>query len=208
MAPDGRKVRQLTRHDASDMQPAWSPDGSEIAFVSDRRGSSELFRMRTDGSRVRRVTHEEGSVFMASWSPDGRRIAYGAQEAGDYEIFSIRPDGTGRRNLTDSVGLDGLGDWSPDGSRIAFHSARFGPTVLFTMRPDGSDPRWIPSDGPGEMRTVPGGNRLFPMWTRNGGRILFQELVDGDFEIYSVRPGGTNVRQLTDNAKQDRLVWD
>ena len=200
MAPDGGRVRKLTRDDAADTQPTWSPDGRSVAFVSDRRGSSELFTMRADGSRVRRVTRENGSVFLATWSPDGRRIAYGAQDGTDLEIFSIRPDGTGRRNLTRSMGLDGLGDWSPDGERIVFHSRRLVgmQSLIWTMDGDGVNPEQVTASG----------DQLFPMWFSNGRRIVYQQSDGNDFELFSIRPDGTGARRLTRNASNERLVWD
>lgn len=68
--------RRLTDHPASDMDPAFSPDGRRIAFTSDRRGSFEIYEMSLDGSGLRRLTEARGFDIQPVYSPDGRWIAF------------------------------------------------------------------------------------------------------------------------------------
>jgi len=86
MDPDGSNQRPLTNDSARDAEPAWSPDGKRILFVSDRgTKTAQLFVMRPDGSKVRQVTSSVGAKSLPSFSPDGFSIAYLA--AG--RVFSV-----------------------------------------------------------------------------------------------------------------------
>lgn len=75
-AADGSSGFQLTRGDSSAHSPAWSPDGAWIAFVSDRGGQADLWRIRVDGGEAERLTEVETGVADFAWSPDGSRIAF------------------------------------------------------------------------------------------------------------------------------------
>ena len=74
---DGREYRRLTDDSFRDRGPGWSPDGSRIAFYSDRSGVYELWTIRPDGSDLTRLTTSTGNPGLPTWSPDGTRIAYG-----------------------------------------------------------------------------------------------------------------------------------
>src|SRR5215469_4064432 len=76
--------RQLTAGTGSDGSPAWSPDGTLIAFVSDRAGAPQVFVISPDGGEARQVTElEHGVSGGADWSPDGARIAFSAPGRGE-----------------------------------------------------------------------------------------------------------------------------
>jgi len=76
MSPDGSDAMRLTTNSAGDFGPSWSPDGSKIAFWSDRDGNSEIYVMNADGSEQTRLTDNSASDQEPAWSPDGRRIAF------------------------------------------------------------------------------------------------------------------------------------
>jgi Tol biopolymer transport system component len=69
-------MENLTQAPAWDYQPAWSPDGTKIAFASDRDDDFDLYVMKEDGSGVERLTDEPGNQVFAAWSPDGTKIAF------------------------------------------------------------------------------------------------------------------------------------
>jgi len=75
MNADGSGVTRLTDHPALDLTPTWSPDGSQIAFASNRAGSFQIHAMNADGTAVRQVT-SQGQNTDPAWSPDGRSIAF------------------------------------------------------------------------------------------------------------------------------------
>jgi Tol biopolymer transport system component/putative hemolysin len=127
MNADGSDPHNLTDSATSDTSPAWSPDGSQIVFQSDRDGNWEIYAMAADGSNPRNLTNSESSYDASpAWSPDGGTIAFDSDRDGDREIYLMDADGSNVRRLTDRQGMDGLPTWSPDGSTIAFQSDRGG----------------------------------------------------------------------------------
>jgi Tol biopolymer transport system component/putative hemolysin len=126
MNAHGSDPRNLTDSATSDTSPAWSPDGSHIAFQSDRDGNWEIYVMEADGSDPRNLTNHEGNDYLPAWSPDGSTIAFDSERDGDREIYLMDADGSNLRRLTDRQGMDGLPIWSPDGRYIAFQSNRGG----------------------------------------------------------------------------------
>ena len=115
MNPDGSELNKVFDvPGAYDSAPAWSPDGSRIAFESDRDGDMEIYAMNADGTDVVRLTdnsiHDEGPV----WSPDGERIAFtSGPEDLDGDIWVMDADGSDRMQITDIPGRDESPDWQP-----------------------------------------------------------------------------------------------
>src|SRR5688572_6786664 len=130
MNPDGSGVQRLTASGGHDVDPAWSPDGKRVAFVSTRHDlSGEIYVMNADGTAVQRLTinvGEGGVDGSPSWSKDGKRIAFVSTRddlAGDIYTMNVA-DGSDVSRVTDFDGEDGDPAWSPDGKQIAFVSTR------------------------------------------------------------------------------------
>ena len=145
-APDGSGLRKLTSNKAIDAYPAWSPDGTRIAFYSDRDTRPSfplhLYLMDADGSDERKLV---SSLSVSSrhppvWSPDGSRIAFVARQHGRLTVYTVRPDGSDVTELGDAASGPA---WSPDGSRLAFIREKEGrlPRRLYAMDPDGGNER-------------------------------------------------------------------
>jgi Tol biopolymer transport system component len=129
---DDSEVRRLTDNEASDRQPALSPNASSVAFASDRGGESQIYVMRLDGRDVRQVTFGKASV-APSWSPDGSRLAYQAGTPGDMQIFVSELDGANPTRLTSVDGDEYDPAWSDDGSRLAYVSDRDGNPEVYVV---------------------------------------------------------------------------
>ncbi len=161
--------------------PAWSRDGSRIAFTSVRRDG--IWVMNADGTGLRRVTTSPTVDIQPTWSPDGRRLAFARVVPGyNTEVFVVGVDGKGLRRLTSNRGVDDEPDWAPNGKRIAwsFFPARHNvPSGIFTMNPDGSGKR---------IR----GQGMAPDWSPNGKRFVFT--LRG--ELWTEAVGGTDRRRL------------
>ena len=201
MHPDGTGLVNLTNNDASDWgRPAWSPDGSKIAFTSDRNGSTEIYVMNADGSGVTRLTYTPqtyatGGSDWPAWSPDGSKIAFRSSRDGGGGIYVMNADGTNQINLTNSAGVDdqcgGL-SWSHDGSKIGFGSDSLGNsdtcrhTDIYVMNPDGTALKRLTSTG----------QDSWPSWSPDGTKIAFQSFRDG-WNIYVMNADGTGVVQVT-----------
>ena len=176
---DGTGLTKLTQDPdplvpIDDIRPDWSPDGSRIAFQSNRSviedpvtGSKsrnhDIFLMNPDGTGVVQLTSHAATDAAPEWSPDGKRIAFQSNRGGNDDIWVMEADGSGLVQLTNNAVRDAKPSWSPDGKRIAFHRdvAYLGEVhaELFTMNVDGSDVR---------MLSVPSfeGFHGFPSWSQ------------------------------------------
>lgn len=114
--PDGTGRVNLTRHNAKDSEPTWSPSGRHILFTSDREGRNDIYRMNADGTNVRRIFKKWEHRSNPAWSPDGRQIAYYRED--DQAIYIAAIDGANERRLVNGWHPT----WSPDSSEIAFVS--------------------------------------------------------------------------------------
>jgi WD40-like Beta Propeller Repeat len=115
MDADGTGIERLTDDPGLDDGAAWSPDGTRIAFASDRDGDFDLYVMNTDGTSVTHVTDDPRDDDWPAWSPDGAALAFGSDRDGNLEIYVIGADGTGERRLTDNPGKDGDPVWARTG---------------------------------------------------------------------------------------------
>jgi murein DD-endopeptidase MepM/ murein hydrolase activator NlpD len=196
MRADGGDPTRLTRFPGEDLEPRWSPDGTQVAFTSDRDGNFELYVMKADGTAPTRLTTSPGLDGQPSWSPDGARIAFTSERDGDAEIYVMNADGTGAANLTHSPATtDSTPAWSPDGSLIVFARDVGGGSDLYAMSADGSGLAVLVS-GPGDDAE--------PTWAPDGGSLAFTSERDGNPEIYAVAADGSNPRRLTDDPAVDR----
>ncbi|HEY9517707.1 MAG TPA: hypothetical protein VIQ98_00515 [Gemmatimonadales bacterium] len=109
---DGTLPRNITNHDtAEDGHPAWSPDGSRIAFHTNRNGSFEIYVMNADGSNPVNLTNHAASDFNPAWSPDGSKIAFETNRDGNSEIYIMNADGTGLVRVTNHPATDAFPAW-------------------------------------------------------------------------------------------------
>ena len=210
MDPNGKQIRRLTEQPKSDFEPAWSPDGKQITFVSYRdleqlpKGEihrGEIYLMNADGTNLANLTQvPERAEGVSSWSPDGTQIAFTSAELfnadllASSDIFVMDADGANRRNLTNHEALDETPDWSPDGNRIAFSSDRDGDWEIYVMNPDGTNPINLTNHPAKDGR---------PDWSPDGTRIAFTSNRDGNLEIYVMNADGTNPINLTNHPAED-----
>ena len=195
MKADGSQQTRMTRYSGMDWGPAWSPDGSKIAFYSERG----LMVMDAAGSRQKRLIRQAGDRLSApSWSPDGTKIAFVSGQDGNAEIYVINADGSNSVNLTQHPGQDYDVSWSPDGKTIAFTSRREGNSEIYVMNADGSQ----------QIRlTHEPGSDYSPSWSPDGGQIAFTSDRDGGWDIYVMNADGSNVTQLTTGGVSWFPVW-
>jgi hypothetical protein len=131
---DGSNTVNLTNHPSGHFRPVWSPDGSRIAFGTNRNTERiDVYVMNADGSNVTQLTSSESEDLWPTWSPDGTRIAFHSNRDGDYDIYVMNADGSNPVNLTNNDRTDTMPAWSPDGSRIAFMSHRDGNQELYIL---------------------------------------------------------------------------
>lgn len=170
--------------------PDVSADGHWIAYADRRNGNLDVFVSRLDGSDERRVTDHPGADVQPRWSPDGRRIAFASDRDGDSEIYVVELSSGEIHRLTENDRSDGHPGWSPDGRYVLFDSTdtEDGSADIFTVH--------IESGTLVNVTRSPGDD-LVADWSPDGEWIAFGSSRSGDWEIYLVRPDGSNTLRLT-----------
>ena len=177
-----------------DQYPAWSPDGSTIAYLAGKEDTTGIYFINPDGTNKRLFL--SGLCYYPDWSPDGEWIVFsnGAQ------IWKIKVTGDSLTQLT-FEGRNFYPDWSPDGKKIAYDSNfrnPWGANVIWVMDSDGNNKKDISQHGVGEWR--------IPDWSPDGAKIVHQRYVEtpnGTPEIVVMDKNGNNFIRLTNNLSLD-----
>jgi Tol biopolymer transport system component len=157
-------TRLMVKNAAVEDDPDWSPDGSKLAFISDRTGDVEVFVMDADGSNVDQLTDSAGEDWHPDWSPDGSQILFTSKRNGTWDVFVMDADGSNVSQLTPTNEDEWRPTWSPDGSQIAFAGMRQGRWHIFVMDADGSNVRQITDSTSDDFE---------PVWSPNGDRLAY-----------------------------------
>ena len=182
-------TRLTNNNGGNNFGPAWSPDGTKIAFTSSRDGNFEIYVMGTDGSNPTRLTDNNADDGSPAWSPDGTKIAFDTdRNDGSNEIYVMAADGSSPTRLTNG-GYNFGPAWSPDGTKIAFVSYRDDDYEIYVMDADGSSPTRL---------TNSGGYDGQPAWSPDGTKIAFYTDRDGG-RLYVMDTDGSNPTRLTNN---------
>jgi Tol biopolymer transport system component len=198
--PDGGDLSDLTRNDAYDeVDPAWSPDGSRIAYVrrSISTGRTDLFVANVDSHGRVHFPHTNVLTRDPAWSPDGTMLAVSSQASrtAPFRIYSLNADGLDRTKLTSHQrgAADTGPTWSPDGTRIAFASDRDGGMPeIYAMRADGRHERRLTRNP--ELDAD-------PAWSPDGGSIAYTTCcTNGTTDIGVMNADGTGQVDLTASA--------
>ncbi len=113
MNADGTEPTNITRNSYFDAYPAWSPDGTKIAFTSYRYLNYDIYTMNSDGTEQTRLTSSTGLDAHPAWSPDGSKIAFQSNRDYNSEIYAMNQDGTGQTRLTSNGAYDAYPSWQP-----------------------------------------------------------------------------------------------
>ena len=209
MDADGTDRRQVTHTDPGkdefDYDPAWSPDGRQLAFRSSRtRDGDGIMIVNVDGTDERDLAVLAGlpegyGMAQASWWPNGKLIftcSCPDSASGFSGVHTANPDGTGLTKLND----DGqYPDWSADG-RIAYMGDHEAFHQLYVMEADGSGQTRLTHDA---------ASYNVPDWSPDGDRIAFFSDRDGNEELYVMNADGTGVARVTRTPESDEEmpVW-
>ncbi len=156
------------------MSPAWSPDGSHLAYVSFETGHAVVFAQSLYTNQRKVLADFSGSNSAPAWSPDGKQLAVVLTRDGSSQIYLVRPDGSGIRRITFSGSIDTEPNFSPDGQYLLFTSDRGGSAQIYRMPVDG---------GPEQRVTFGEGNNFSPRYSPNGKSFVFTHRSGGKFYI-------------------------
>lgn len=190
MKADGSALTRLTTSLLSlllhEYRPAWSPDGSKIAFQS----GYDIWVMNSNGTGITNLTHSPALDDAPTWSPDGTRIAF-VHGVDAVELFVMNADGSAPTQVTFYKTLGGAAahpDWSPDGQWIVFDGSAAGALAdIYFVKPDGTQLTQV---------TNTPGNEHSPSWSPDGKRIAFVKNED----IWTMKKDGTAMVNVTNSA--------
>jgi Tol biopolymer transport system component len=191
ISADGSGQVNLTNNPAFDGdQPAWSPDGARIAFVSRRDGKDEIYVMGANGLNQVNLSNNAALDGGPAWSPDGTKIAFfsdrdgpGQPYIGPFQVYVMNADGSGVTRLTHDSASDVEATWSPHGSKIAFVSGTAQGAQIRVMNADGSGVVALTSASQDDGE---------PAWSPDGSKIAFS---NGQLQV--MKADGTGATYLT-----------
>ena len=176
----------------------WSPDGTKLAFTSNRDGNPEIYVMNKDGSGLRRVTNNPAIDEAPTWSPTGNQIAWVSDRTGQPKIYVMNADGTGQRLLVSDCYCD-RPTWSSEPfNEIAF-AAKNGPGYDINV--------YSFQTGQAHRITDSVGSNESPAFSPNGRHLAFVSTRSGKSQIFTVDRDGNNLRQLTREGNNKYPNW-
>ncbi len=184
---DGSDARRVTPPGLHARNPAWSPDGSALAFAGGRAGRRDIYRIGLDGRDLRRVTFAAADEHDPAWSARGAIVFVRHVRRSDGDIFVVDPAERRPRRVTRGSPDDGSPVWSPGGTRVVFTRGRPGRRQLFVIRPTGDAMRRLTDVRRGVTA---------PAWSPDGHRIAFGVGRRGRRALAVMRTNGRHMRRV------------
>src|SRR5919201_6159611 len=195
------------RFGGTNISPAWSPDGTQIAFSSSMRGDSDIYVVDASGTNPRRLTAIKGPESSPVWNPKtGAQIAFVSGRSGVAQIYMMDADGTNVQRVIDT-GYAVSPSWSPNGQFLGFSWIRRyqtgapgapGGQDIYIM--DIASRQWA-------QLTHDAGRNDFPSWSPDGRHIVFQSTRGGSEQIWTMLADGTRQQPLTSSGKNTQPNW-
>lgn len=181
--------------------PAYSPDGTLIAFMSGRDGNNEIYVANADGSNVRRLTNNPANDSSPTWSPDGRAIAFVSNRATPTQpkLYIVNADGSGLYRVNIPDGYVDKPTWSPPPYNEIAYSARVGGGFDIHV--------YEFATGATRKVTFGEGSNESPSYSASGKHIAFQSSRAGNKQIFTVGRDGKGVRQITREGNNESPAW-
>lgn len=183
------ELRPVTADTGQATDPAFSPDGSRVAFVSTRNGNPDIYLMDADGTHTVRVTKDPHADARPAFTADGRGLVFESQRSGKSQLYAVPLDSGAVRPLTtDSTSMTPT--VSPDGRIVAYASVRNRSYDIWLMGPDGSNQRAFTTTtdrNETEPHFLRDGSLAYLVERREGGRTV-RQVVKADLATGTVTP--------------------
>lgn len=188
---DGFNARSLIEYTEPIISPAWSPDGSKIAYTSFEKKKPVVYVQGLVTRERKAVANFKGSNSAPAWSPDGSKLAVVLTLHGGSQIYLINADGSGLQRISQSPGIDTEPSFSPDGRWLMFTSDRGGSPQIYRMPVSG---------GAAERLTFDGDYNVSPRYSSDGKRFVYIHRNAGRFSVAVQDLATRQMQLLTDSS--------
>lgn len=191
---DGEGTQMALRSNEPIISPAWSPDGTRVAYVSFENKKPVVYIQNLNNRQRTVVANHRGSNSAPSWSPDGARLAVALSRDGFTQIYIVNADGSGLRRLTNTQGIETEPQFSPDGKHIFFTSDRSGGPQIYRMSVDGGNAQRV---------TFSGGYNISPRISPDGKTLAYVSRRDGGFQLFVLDLASGQELRLSDTVHDE-----
>jgi len=188
----------------SNQSPAWSADGSKLAFSSSRSGDSEIWVSDASGANLHKITSFKGPDVAPAWNPKtNAQLAWVSGRTGLPQIYTMDQDGANVQRMTDG-GYAISPSWAPNGQFLTFSwNRKYGPGApggqdIYVM--DIASKRWL-------QLTHEAGSNDFPSWAPDTRHIVFERAIGGHSQIWTMLADGTEQHELTHTGNNYMPNW-
>jgi TolB protein len=191
---DGENAQSALASPEPIISPAWSPNGSQLAYVSFESRKPVVYVHDVSTGKRRLIANFRGSNSAPAWSPDGRTLAVTLSRDGGSQLFAIDSAGGEPRRLAQSSSIDTEPAYSPDGKSIYFVSDRGGAPQIYRMGASGGNP---------ERVTFTGSYNISPALSPDGKWLAYISRVNGAFKLQVMELSSGTINSLTDTSSDE-----
>jgi TolB protein len=191
---DGEGVQVALRSNEPIISPAWSPDGTKVAYVSFEAKKPVVYVQNLITRERTVVANYKGSNSAPAWAPDGSKLAVSLSRDGLTQIYSVNANGSGLQRLTSSSGIDTEPQFSADGQSIYFLSDRSGGPQIYRMSSSGGDAKRV---------TFGGSYNITPRISPDGKTLAYISRREGKFQLYTLDLASGQEQRMSDTVKDE-----
>jgi TolB protein len=191
---DGEGTQVALRSKEPIISPAWSPDGTKVAYVSFEAKKPVVYVQDLISRQRTIIANYKGSNSAPSWSPDGRQLALALSRDGLTQVYVVNADGSNLRRLTNTHGIDTEPQFSADGQNIYFTSDRSGGPQIYRMNASGGEAQRV---------TFSGSYNISPRISPDGKSLAYISRRDGRFQLFVLDLSNGQEQRLSDTVKDE-----
>lgn len=191
---DGEGTHVALRSNEPIISPAWSPDGTKVAYVSFENKKPVVYVQNLTTRQRTIVANYKGSNSAPAWSPDGSKLAVALSRDGLTQVYIVNADGTGLRRLTNTYGIDTEPQFSADGQSVYFTSDRSGGPQIYRMSVSGGEAQRV---------TFNGSYNISPRVSPDGKTLAYISRREGRFQLYALDLTNGQEMRISDTVKDE-----